>query len=144
MTKMPNLEHAIALAVKAHSGQTDKAGQAYILHPLRVMFTVEGETTRIVAIMHDVVEDTDYTFDDLREMGYSEDIIEALDCITRRDDETYERFIERSMPNPIARQVKIADLEDNMDVRRMGTPISQNDMERLERYRAAWQVLKSV
>ena len=138
---MPTLEKAIALAVKAHSGQVDKAGQVYILHPLRVMFAVEGEITRIVAVLHDVVEDSDTSFDDLREMGYSEDIVSALECLTRRDDETYMAFVQRASVNSIARQVKLADIEDNMDIRRL-TKLTDKDQERLNRYRKAWEFLK--
>lgn len=138
---MPTLEHAIALAVKAHTGQVDKAGQVYILHPLRVMFAVKGETARMVAVLHDVVEDSDTTFDDLREMGYSDDVISALDCVTRRNDETYMEFVQRAEVNPIARQVKLADIEDNMDVRRL-VQITEKDVERLQRYRNAWEFLK--
>lgn len=139
---MPTLEDAIQLATKAHQGQVDKAGEVYILHPLRVMFAVEGETARIVAVLHDVVEDSAYSFDDLRVMGYSEDILTALDCLTRRDDETYEQFVDRAKQNTMARQVKLADIEDNMDVRRL-TDITEKDFNRLQRYRQAWAVLKS-
>jgi (p)ppGpp synthase/HD superfamily hydrolase len=139
---MPNLEDAIALAVKAHAGQVDKAGQAYILHPLRVMFAVEGDVACIVAVLHDVVEDSDTTFDDLLAMGYSEEVLSALECVTRREDETYMEFVQRAKVNPIARQVKLADMEDNMDVRRL-TQISDKDRERLNRYRNAWKFLKS-
>ena len=81
---MPTLEDAIALAVEAHRGQTQKAGQPYILHPLRVMFRCDSEMERIVAVLHDVVEDTGRTFDDLRRLGYSEEVLAALDCVTKR------------------------------------------------------------
>jgi len=138
---MQTLEDAIALATEAHKGQIDKAGQPYILHPLRVMFAVEGETARIVGVLHDVVEDSDFGFDDLREMGYGDDIINALDCLTRRNDETYMAFVERAKQNPLARQVKLADIEDNMDVRRL-TTITDRDVDRLRRYREAWTYLK--
>ena len=138
---MPTLEDAIQLAVKAHAGQVDKSGQVYILHPLRVMFAVDGEVVRIVAILHDVVEDSDITFDDLRAMGYSEEITDALACLTRRDDETYMEFVKRAMTNPLARQVKIADIEDNMDIRRL-LDITDKDRDRLKRYRQAWEYLK--
>lgn len=138
---MPTLEDAIALAVKAHAGQVDKVGQPYILHPLRVMFAVEGEAARMAGILHDVVEDTDVTFDQLREMGYSEEVIEALDCLTRREDETYAEFVERARVNPMARQVKIADIEDNMDIRRLHE-VTEDAMSRLQRYLKAWRRLK--
>lgn len=139
---MPTLEDAIQLAVKAHAGQVDKAGYAYILHPLRVMFAVDGETARIAAVLHDLVEDTDYTFDDLRAMGYSQAVIEVLDCLTRRNDETYMEFVERAAKHPIARIVKLADIEDNMDIRRL-QDITDQDQSRLQRYRKAWAFLKS-
>lgn len=139
---MPNLEDAIALAVKAHQGQVDKAGQVYILHPLRVMFAVDDDdTARMVAVLHDVVEDSDISFEDLRAMGYAEAVLSALDCLTRRDDESYMEFVQRAKLNPIARQVKLADMEDNMDVRRL-TQITDKDRERLNRYRNAWKFLK--
>jgi len=138
---MATLEAAIQLAVEMHSGQFDRAGKPYILHPLRVMFASPAdETSRIIAVLHDVVEDTPITFDDLRQRGFSEAIIAALDCLTRRDDETYAEFIERAANNPLARPVKIADIEDNMDVRRLHV-FSEKDQERLKRYLLAWQRL---
>lgn len=140
---MPTLEDAIALAVKAHQGQLDKNGQPYILHPLRVMFRLEGDVEKIVGILHDVVEDSDLTFEDLREMGYGDDIIEALDGVTRRNDETYDEFVQRSRQHPISLRVKLADLEDNMDIRRLPVEIREQDFERLKRYRRAWEVLRN-
>ncbi len=81
---MSLLEKAIQLAVKAHSGQVDKVGQPYILHPLRVMFRLANEIEMTVAVLHDVIEDTEYSFQDLKAMGFSDVIMEALDCVTRR------------------------------------------------------------
>jgi len=140
---MPTLEDAIALAVEAHRGQRDKAGQTYILHPLRVMLRLEGEAERMVAVLHDVVEDSSYTLEHLRGLGYPEEVLGALDCLTKREGETYEAFIERVLPHPLARRVKLADLEDNMDVRRL-TAVTAKDAERLARYRAAWSRLKQM
>ena len=137
---MPTLEDAIALAVEAHRGQRDKSGQPYILHPLRVMFSCETEIERIVAVLHDVVEDTGRSFDDLRKLGYSEDVIAALDCVTKRPGEDYEQFIERAAANPVARKVKLADLKDNMDLRRL-VSVEHKDMDRLNRYMKAWRRL---
>jgi (p)ppGpp synthase/HD superfamily hydrolase len=138
----PTLEDAIRLAVEAHKGQLDKVGQPYILHPLRVMFRLTAEAERIVGVLHDVVEDTPYTFEDLRRMGYAEEIIEALDGVTKREGESYEAFVLRSKANPISRMVKLADLEDNMDLRRM-VGVTEKDMQRLNRYRKAWAVLQA-
>lgn len=139
---MSNLENAIALAVEAHRGQLDKSGNPYILHPLRVMFRLESDLERIVGILHDVVEDTPYTFDDLRAMGYSDEVIVALDGVTRREQESYEEFVNRSQAHPVSRRVKLADLEDNMDVRRLKSEPTEKDFERLKRYRRAWEQLK--
>lgn len=139
---MPTLEDAIALAIEAHRGQLDKSRQPYILHPLRVMFNCETEIERIVAVLHDVVEDTGRSFDDLRKLGYSQDVIAALDCVTKRPGEDYEQFIERAAANPVARNVKLADLKDNMDLRRLPST-EQGDMDRLRRYVNAWRRLTS-
>jgi len=137
-----DLEDAIALAVRAHHKQTDRAGAPYILHPLRVMFRVEIDAERMVAVLHDVVEDTDWSLDDLRAEGFPEEVVTAVDHLTRRDGESYDDFVRRAAANPVARRVKIADLEDNMDVRRTGT-VTEEDTERLTRYHRAWRSLVS-
>ncbi len=139
---MATLERALALAVEKHAGQTDRTGAPYILHPLRVMFRLEHTEDRIVAILHDVVEDTDVTFADLRGMGFDDAILAALDGVTRRESETYEEFVERSAANEVSLRVKLADLEDNMDIRRLSSPLTDRDLERLNRYRAAYGRLK--
>ena len=93
---MSHLENAIRIAVAAHQGQLDRAGQPYILHPLRVMARCQSADEKIVAVLHDVVEDTHWSFDDLRKEGFSEVIIQALDCVTKREGEPYEDFVRRS------------------------------------------------
>ncbi len=138
---MSTLEQAIALAVEAHRGQVDKNGAPYILHPLRVMLRLESDLEKIVGVLHDVVEDSAFTFEDLRQRGYAEEVITALDGVTRRKGESYDEFVTRSQAHPISRQVKLADLEDNMDVRRMAAELSEKDFERLKRYRRAWERL---
>ncbi|MBK8035021.1 MAG: GTP pyrophosphokinase [Chloroflexi bacterium] len=135
---MPTIEEAIIWATEVHRGQVDKAGNPYILHPLRVMLRMTSDDARFVAILHDTIEDSDHTLDDLRALGYSETIIAAVDAITRRDDETYEEFIQRLKPNPLARAVKLADLLDNMDLRRANPVVAEKDAERLARYQRAW------
>lgn len=137
---MPTIEDAVALAAHAHRGQVDKAGECYILHPLRVMMRFSDAPARIVAVLHDVLEDTNVTADDLRQAGYREEILAALDALTRRPQETYEEFINRAAPNPLARRVKLADLEDNMDPKRL-TSLGESDLRRLARYEAAKRVL---
>lgn len=138
---MPTLERAIALAVEAHRGQVDKAGHPYILHPLRVMLALEEELERMAAVLHDVVEDTPVTFEQLRAEGYPEEVVVALEHLTKREKESYPEFVERAAANPIARRVKLADIEDNLDLRRIAEP-TDKDLARLRRYRAAWQTLK--
>lgn len=138
---MPTLEDAIALAVEIHRGQKDKYGRPYILHPLRVMFRLEGETAQMAGVLHDVVEDSHLTLDDLRQMGYPEAVLAAVDGVTRREGETYQAFVARSGQHPVARQVKLADLEDNMDLRRLPAELSDRDVARLRRYRRAWAQL---
>ncbi|HEV7128568.1 MAG TPA: HD domain-containing protein [Ktedonobacterales bacterium] len=137
---MPTLEDAILLAVQAHHGQLEKNGQPYILHPLRVMFRLEHEHERMAAVLHDVVEDTPHTLDDLRARGYPPEVVAAVDCLTRRPTETYEEFIERAAVDHIARRVKLADLEDNMDIRRL-TSFAANDADRMRKYLIAWRAL---
>ncbi len=137
---MPTLEDAILLATKAHRGCKDKAGATYILHPLRVMLRMKTNDERIVAVLHDVVEDTEHTLQDLRKAGYSEKMLRSLDHLTKREDEEYDQFIKRVKRNPLARRVKIADLKDNMDIRRIKNP-KQHDFKRIEKYRRALKEL---
>jgi len=138
---MPSLEEAITLAAGAHRGQKDKAGAPYILHPLRLMLRMETDAERIVAVLHDVIEDSHYSLDALNNEGYPPEIIEALDCLSRRENEPYDIFIERVKTNPLARKVKLADLEDNMDAKRLKT-MSRKDLDRLHKYQKAWKSLK--
>ncbi len=137
---MSLLEDAIQIAVDAHRGQRDKNGAEYILHPLRVMFRMRSENEMIVAILHDVVEDSDWTIEALRGRGFPEEILAAVDALTRRSEETYEEFVDRAAAQPLARRVKLADLEDNMDARRMRL-VGSKEAERLNRYLAAWRKL---
>ncbi|HEX2081245.1 MAG TPA: HD domain-containing protein [Longimicrobium sp.] len=137
---MADLEEAIGIAVEAHRGQKDRAGAPYILHPLRMMFRVQTDAERMAAVLHDVVEDTGWTLEALRERGFPEEVVEAVDHLTRREGESYEDFVTRAAAHPVARRVKVADLEDNMDVRRTGT-LAEGDVERLGRYLRAWRRL---
>ncbi len=135
------LEKAVTIAVQAHHGQKDRYGAPFILHPLRVMQRVTTTEARIVAILHDAIEKTDWSFEQLQAEGFPQDIIEALRCLTKNEGEDYDQFVRRSAGNPLARQVKIADLEDNMDVRRMPR-VSAEDQARFERYLRAWNFLQ--
>lgn len=135
---MSTLERAIAIAVQAHQGQTDKNGQPYILHPLRMMLRLKSEAEMMVAVLHDVVEDNPaWNFERLRQEGFAEEIVTAVDHVTRRESESYEEFCERAGSHPLACRVKLADLEDNMDLKRLNT-LTEKDKERLARYHRAW------
>jgi (p)ppGpp synthase/HD superfamily hydrolase len=102
------LEKAVSIAVEAHRGQRDRTGAPYILHPMRVMAGVDSDIEKMVAILHDVVEDTDWTFEKLAQQGFPDEVIEALKCVTKREGEEYEDFVKRSASNKIARKVKLA------------------------------------
>ena len=137
---MGTLERAIELAVQNHKGQKDKAGKPYILHPLRLMMSVDTDEEKIVAVMHDIVEDTEISLDDLRKKGFSDEILSAIECVTKKDEENYDSFIERIAQNPLAIKVKLADLEDNMDLTRL-SKVTEKDLERVEKYKLAKQQL---
>ena len=137
---MSKLEDAISLATEAHNGQKDKNGAPYILHPLRVMARVQSDTEKIAAVLHDTIEDTDYTIEKLREKGYSEQVLETVDCLTKRDNEDYDEYLKRCKSNPIACKAKIADLEDNMDIRRFEV-LTEEDLKQLNKYLDAWRCL---
>lgn len=130
------LKKAISLAEKAHQGQVDKGGHPYIGHPKRVMENCETTEEKIVAMLHDVMEDTDYTADDLRKEGFSEEIITTLFCLTHQEGEGYMEYIERICENSLAVRVKYADLQDNMDLSRIPDP-TEKDLARLEKYKLA-------
>lgn len=114
-----NLEKALLIAAFAHRGQRDKANYPYIFHPLAVMSTCETIEQKIVALLHDVVEDTDWTLDDLRDRKFPEHVVIAIDTLTRRDGETYREFIQRCSTNELAKYVKIRDLRHNLSTERM-------------------------
>ena len=137
---MNDLERAIALAVDAHAGQTDKAGATYIRHPLRVMRQMETPQERVVAMLHDVIEDTEYT-PAMIEDEFDEEIRDAVEALTKRDSESYSDFVERAAANDLARKVKIADIEDNMDLTRL-SEVSEKTVERQVKYHKARQQLR--
>lgn len=137
---MSTLERAIALAAEAHTGQFDKAGAPYILHPLRVMFTVSPGAEQIVAALHDVVEDSPLTLDDLAAAGFAPEIVQAVDALTKRAGEDRLTAARRAAANSIARNVKLADVTDNMNLTRLGEPTAQ-DYARLEEYRCVHALL---
>ena len=156
-----NLQRAIEIAVEAHKGQLDKAGNLYVLHPLRVMMSLDTEDEKIVGVLHDVVEDClfkGWTWDRLRSEGFSEKIIDALQSVSKTPDEEVEfsrlketgsedavrqhyfAFVRRAGANEIGRKVKAADIKDNLDISRIKT-LSNEDMIRLRRYEEALDIL---
>lgn len=130
------LEKARVLAAKAHKGQVDKGGQPYILHPERVMQQCETMEEKIVAMLHDVIEDTEITAEELRKEGFSEAMIEAVSCLTHRDGEDYMDYVDRICENKLAAKVKLADLTDNMNISRIPHP-TEKDFARVEKYQKA-------
>lgn len=138
------LERAIGLAHRAHLGQRYPSPEAepYVLHPLRVMLAVDGFLTQAAAVLHDVLEDTDLGVDGLREAGMPEGVVAAVVALTHRDEQSYEEYIEDVARNGVARQVKLADLADNLaNNRRLGTTPAV--LARIDRYERAVQRLRA-
>ena len=139
---MSDLTTAIKIACDAHANQTDKAGEPYILHPLRLMYCFNEESAMITAVLHDVIEDSHISFDFLESQGFGKVIIEAIKAITKKRDETYTEFIERLSSNTIAVKVKIEDLKDNLNLIRLKS-IGERDLERAKKYHKALIYLKA-
>nr|WP_314494160.1 GTP pyrophosphokinase [uncultured Pseudomonas sp.] len=140
---MSTVEKAIVIAAIAHAGQVDKGGAAYILHPLRVMMKVHTPEERIVAVLHDVLEDTAVSLADLVRDGFNLKTLAALLALSRRAGEPYEDFVVRLGSDPLARSVKLADLADNSDLTRIPQP-STADWQRLHRYHRASAYLQAL
>jgi (p)ppGpp synthase/HD superfamily hydrolase len=134
------LTQAVELARQAHDSQVDKAGKPYIEHPLRVMKTLARVEDKIVAVLHDAIEDSDLTLEDLQRLGFPENIIDAIDAITKRANENYHNYLQRVMSNQISLRVKIADMKDNMDETRIPNP-SEKDYRRLQKYQQTLPLL---
>jgi hypothetical protein len=133
---MADLERALQIAVQAHAGQKDKTGAAYIFHPIRVMMRCTNPNARIVALLHDVVEDTATTFEDLEAAGFSPQVICTLRLVTHAEGVPYDEYIGSLMADPVAIDVKLSDLHDNLDIRRLND-IGDRDVARLRKYLAA-------
>lgn len=138
---MNDLYKAISIAKQAHTNQKDKAGADYIHHPMRVMDAGKTTDEKIVGVLHDVIEDSEWTFDMLKEEGFSPEVLNALKCLTKlSEDEPYEQFIDRVKSNPLAIAVKLNDISDNMDIRRL-PELTDNDVIRLKKYLKAYNDL---
>jgi (p)ppGpp synthase/HD superfamily hydrolase len=133
------IDRAATLAARAHENQVRKDGTPYIAHPVRVAIRVEGKLLGTIALLHDTVEDTAYTLDDLRDAGFTEEVIAAVDALTRRPGESYKDFIMRCSRNELAVSVKLADIEDNLSDQ---SALDPEEAEFLtKRYTAAKEVL---
>lgn len=139
---MDAITKALQVAINAHKGQTDKGGGAYIFHPVTVALHVKTDDEKTVALLHDVVEDTDTTLNDLRAMGFSETVVQAVDAVTRRPDELRDDYLHRVKANAIATTVKIADLHHNSDLSRIPIP-GEKDFARVAKYAAEIEFLES-
>ena len=140
---MATIEKAIEIATKAHAGVKDKQGEPYLLHPIRVMMSVEGEAAQIVAVLHDVVEDTDVALDDIRNDGFSNEVIDALTLVTHERDQPYADYVIACRANQLARQVKLSDLRDNTSLSRLLVRPNKykTDALRMQRYLLSYRFL---
>lgn len=138
---MSDLQKAIEIAVEAHKDQTRRNGSPYILHPLRVMVAMQKEPEQMTAVLHDVVEDSAWTIEQLRAEGFSQSVLDAVTALTKSPDDDYQEYLQRVCSNPVARVVKMADLKDNMNVLEL-PELTDSDRRRLEKYRAAFIFLR--
>lgn len=138
---MSNLQEAINIALIAHKNQTRKNGTPYILHPLRVMLKQTSEKSMTAAVLHDVIEDSEITLNDLKNYGFNDEIIEIVRLLTHVKNQSYDEYIQNIIKNPIAVKIKIADLEDNMNLEEL-PEITENDLKRMQKYKNALLSLK--
>ena len=131
---------AIKLMFEKHKDQVDKSGMPYVFHPFHLAEQMDDEETTITALLHDIVEDTDTTFDDLRKLGFSDNVINALKLMTHDKNVDYFEYVKNISKNPIARKVKIKDLEHNMDTSRLDE-VTDKDLERVKKYKKCYKYL---
>jgi (p)ppGpp synthase/HD superfamily hydrolase len=137
---MNTLEKSLQIALNAYAGKTDKADKTYILHPLRIMAKMATEEEMAVALLHDVIEDSDITAEELLNKGIPQTIVDAVVLLTKDSGENYEDFIKKLSSNKLASTVKKADIEDNINVLRLDK-LESNDLERIKKYHKAWKML---
>lgn len=140
--KQSQSEKAYEIAKRAHLGQVDKAGEDYIKHPEKVASFVKTDEEKAVAYLHDVIEDTELTLEDLYEYGFSKEILEAVDIITKKRGEDYQSYLNSVKKNKLARAVKLADLRHNSDLTRL-IKVTEKDIKRKEKYQKAIDFLNS-
>lgn len=139
------LAKAIALAADRHKDQFDKGGKPYILHVLKVLHYTKSEDLEVlqIAVLHDIVEDTDITYADLREMGFSERVIAGIKALTKVKGQTHDEYLAGILANRDAIVVKMADLRHNSDIRRL-KGVTEKDIKRIAKYHNMWLVLKDA
>ena len=142
MIYTPMTKIALKLCFEAHKDQIDKSGMPYVFHPFHLAEQMADENTTIVALLHDVIEDTEYTLDDLRNFGFAEDVLSAISLMTHADDVPYMEYVVKIKTNPIAKAVKLADLKHNSDMSRLDR-ITQIDEERAKKYKQAIELLEN-
>lgn len=135
------VNRALCLAYEAHQGQFDKSGVPYVFHPLHLAEQMPDEESIVAALLHDVVEDTDYSLEDLKSMGFPPKALEAVALLTHTGEEPYLRYVARIKENPIAKRVKLADLRHNSDLSRI-RQVTERDRDRVEKYAAAIRLLE--
>jgi len=140
--KQSQSEKAYEIAKRAHLGQVDKAGEDYIKHPEKVASFVKTDEEKAVAYLHDVIEDTELTLEDLCEYSFSKEVIEAVDIITKKRGEDYQSYLNSVKKNKLARAVKLADLRHNSDLTRL-IKVTEKDIKRKEKYQKAIDFLNS-
>lgn len=140
MIYTPNTKKALKLCFEAHKNQTDKSGLPYVFHPFHVAEQMTDEKTTIVALLHDVIEDTSYTLQDLRNLGFDEDVLGVLELMTHDKNVPYMDYVAKIKGNAIAKTVKLADLSHNSDLTRLDE-INEAALNRVEKYKAAIKLL---
>ena len=141
MIYTPKTKMALKLCFEAHKEQVDKSGMPYVFHPFHLAEQMQTEETTVVALLHDLVEDTENTIEDLTNMGFSKDITDAIALMTHADDVAYMDYVRKIKTNPIATEVKLADLKHNSDVTRLDV-VDEKALQRGERYRQAIALLE--
>lgn len=137
---MKLIEKSLSIALRAYAGKTDKAGREYIHHPLRIMAKMKTDAEMSVALLHDVLEDSDITAEQLLAEGIPAEVVEAVQCLSKNENEDYQDFVGRTKKNELAAKIKIADIEDNIDVLRLPS-LDDYDLTRVQKYHSAWQFL---
>jgi len=140
---MDLIEKSLDIALRVHTGQKDRSGKTYILHPLRLMNRMESDEEMAVALLHDVIEDSEMSEQDLLNEGIPTKVVEAVKCLTKGSGEDYDEFISRVSKNELASEIKIVDIEDNINILRLKT-LSEKDLERIAKYHRAWNKLQNI